>query len=169
MATTQAGTSDSPVLRGGCICGSARYEVKGTPHFTIFCHCTICQRMSGSAFIHSVHYRGSQFTFISPQNKSSSVESQATSHLDSLAWGNTTPCTRYRCKKCGIAIADIRLEQDDACIWSTQLDRDGAGGKVIGWNVVAPTCHIYYDTAIVEVNDDLPKWEGLPDISKRLG
>ncbi len=34
---------------GVCQCGDVRYEVTGTPRRLIACHCTDCQRRSGSA------------------------------------------------------------------------------------------------------------------------
>ncbi len=37
-------------LRGGCQCGDIRYEVTGVPQQVSVCHCTDCQRQSGSAF-----------------------------------------------------------------------------------------------------------------------
>jgi len=35
---------------GGCKCGAVRYEIEGEPLKIYACHCTICQRQSGSAF-----------------------------------------------------------------------------------------------------------------------
>ena len=35
---------------GGCQCGAVRYEVTGEPKVVVACHCTDCQRQSGSAF-----------------------------------------------------------------------------------------------------------------------
>jgi hypothetical protein len=35
---------------GGCQCGQVRFEVKGDPVKVYACHCTICQKQSGSAF-----------------------------------------------------------------------------------------------------------------------
>ena len=35
---------------GGCQCGQVRYELTGEPIRLIACHCTECQRQSGSAF-----------------------------------------------------------------------------------------------------------------------
>lgn len=35
---------------GGCQCGAIRYEVVGEPRQVVVCHCTDCQRQSGSAF-----------------------------------------------------------------------------------------------------------------------
>ena len=35
---------------GGCLCGAVRYEISRTPKLVYTCHCTACQRLSGSAF-----------------------------------------------------------------------------------------------------------------------
>lgn len=39
---------------GGCQCGSVRYAVNGPPVLVFACHCTACQRRSGSAFVVSL-------------------------------------------------------------------------------------------------------------------
>ncbi|MEM7616547.1 MAG: GFA family protein [Pseudomonadota bacterium] len=36
---------------GGCTCGAVRYELTRPPLFTHCCHCTWCQRETGSAFV----------------------------------------------------------------------------------------------------------------------
>jgi hypothetical protein len=38
-------------LEGGCSCGQVRYQITQEPLFTHACHCTDCQRSSGSAFV----------------------------------------------------------------------------------------------------------------------
>ena len=35
---------------GGCLCGAVRYETPDAPTYTVACHCTFCQRLTGSAF-----------------------------------------------------------------------------------------------------------------------
>jgi hypothetical protein len=35
---------------GGCQCGTIRYEIREAPHLVYTCHCTECQRLTGSAF-----------------------------------------------------------------------------------------------------------------------
>jgi hypothetical protein len=35
---------------GGCQCRNIRYEIAATPNALVVCHCTDCQRQSGSAF-----------------------------------------------------------------------------------------------------------------------
>jgi hypothetical protein len=37
-------------IEGGCQCGSIRYRIEREPLFLAVCHCTECQRQSGSAF-----------------------------------------------------------------------------------------------------------------------
>lgn len=41
---------------GGCLCGSVRYRVKGQPARVSVCHCTDCQRRTGSAFAVVAHF-----------------------------------------------------------------------------------------------------------------
>jgi hypothetical protein len=41
------------IHEGGCLCGAARYRVTGKPQRVGVCHCTFCQRRTGSAF--SIH------------------------------------------------------------------------------------------------------------------
>lgn len=41
---------DMAIHEGGCLCGAVRYRVTGTPARTNVCHCTFCQRRTGSAF-----------------------------------------------------------------------------------------------------------------------
>ena len=36
-------------LTGGCLCGGVRFEVSEEPHFALYCHCTRCQRRTGTA------------------------------------------------------------------------------------------------------------------------
>jgi hypothetical protein len=36
-------------LTGGCLCGAVRYEVGEAPVVAGYCHCTRCQRRTGSA------------------------------------------------------------------------------------------------------------------------
>lgn len=38
-------------LEGGCACGAVRYRLDSAPMFVNCCHCTWCQRETGSAFV----------------------------------------------------------------------------------------------------------------------
>ena len=37
-------------LTGSCLCSNIRYEVTESPQLVYTCHCTDCQRITGSAF-----------------------------------------------------------------------------------------------------------------------
>jgi hypothetical protein len=37
-------------IEGGCLCGKVRYSADAEPIFTGVCHCTNCQKASGTAF-----------------------------------------------------------------------------------------------------------------------
>lgn len=45
-----ARTPDSINFDGGCTCGFVRYRMRSKPLFVHCCHCTWCQRETGSAF-----------------------------------------------------------------------------------------------------------------------
>ncbi len=53
-------------LRGECQCGGIRYEVTGVPQQVVVCHCTDCQRQSGSAFGMTLYQWRSAMTVVSP-------------------------------------------------------------------------------------------------------
>jgi hypothetical protein len=41
---------DQSLRRGGCLCGSVRFEVAGEPLRVGICHCQDCRRTSGTVF-----------------------------------------------------------------------------------------------------------------------
>lgn len=50
---------------GRCLCGSVRYRVTGEPLRALACHCTACQRRTGSAFGVSVYFNEDQVAILS--------------------------------------------------------------------------------------------------------
>jgi hypothetical protein len=50
-------------LTGGCQCGALRYEIRAEPLSVYVCHCTECQRQSGSGFGMSVLVPRQAFVF----------------------------------------------------------------------------------------------------------
>lgn len=45
---------------GGCACGAIRYSVSGQPALAQACHCSFCQRRTGSAFALVVAFKEDQ-------------------------------------------------------------------------------------------------------------
>lgn len=52
------------------------------------------------------------------------------------------------------------------------FDRDNSGedgeGSIVGWEWAKPTDHQFYGTRMLDINDDLEKWEGYANKSKRI-
>lgn len=50
-------------ISGGCQCGALRYEVSAPPLMIYCCHCTNCQKITGSAFVVSATIIEASFQF----------------------------------------------------------------------------------------------------------
>ena len=57
----------SEIHEGGCLCGAVRYRARGEPLEAFVCHCTACQRRTGSAFAIEVFFHSSQLEFMGVQ------------------------------------------------------------------------------------------------------
>ena len=77
-------------LTGGCLCGALRYECNGEPKEVTYCHCTDCQKTTGSAFCVGVAVDTDALKILSGSIKG------YTKTADS---GN--PITRQFCPECG--------------------------------------------------------------------
>ena len=49
---------------GRCTCGAVRYTLSGRPLFVHCCHCTWCQRETGSAFVVNAMIEASRVTLV---------------------------------------------------------------------------------------------------------
>jgi hypothetical protein len=76
------------MLRGGCLCGSLRYQAQGEPVLQGFCHCRTCQRISGSGHV----------GFLCLPESSVTVEGETRSY--GLVGGSGRTATRYSCPNC---------------------------------------------------------------------
>ncbi|KAF7347513.1 hypothetical protein MVEN_01507500 [Mycena venus] len=145
--------SSEPIVRkGSCFCGDVSYAVKGKPLFSLYCHCTQCQRADGAAFVSCIHFPNSAFSWTYAAEKAPDVEP-----LKSF--------TLYRCKSCRSCAATQMSDNQNWALRATQMERD-ENGKIKDWDNLKPTGHIFYGTRVVDVADDLPKWEGFPGSAK---
>lgn len=80
-------------LKGGCLCGRVRYTLKGAPMATTVCHCTHCQKVSGSAFSVNLVVRKDQVVF----------DGHMGSYRDTAESGNILH--RRFCSNCGSSLA----------------------------------------------------------------
>ncbi|NOX81469.1 MAG: GFA family protein [Alphaproteobacteria bacterium] len=87
-------TKISLPLEGGCQCGKLRYRVSQPPLMIYCCHCTNCQKISGSAFAISATIVETSFEFTAGEAKKTEWQSDA---------GNQR--YGYICGDCGTRIA----------------------------------------------------------------
>lgn len=80
---------DGPSLTGGCLCGGVRFELTEPAAAAGYCHCTRCQKRTGSAVSAQVRIDGSSFRLVQGEEMV-----QAWRHPD----GGFAKCF---CRRCG--------------------------------------------------------------------
>jgi len=133
---------DHQILQGGCLCGSVRYEAKGKSRKVANCHCSMCRRHSGAAFLtYAAYPSGSvRFTKGSPAEYRSSADT-----------------VRSHCAVCGSPLTFVS-DSDRGTVWLTV-------GSLDDPNPVQPTeqWHVASKLRWVRLDDALPKCPGAPD------
>jgi hypothetical protein len=86
-------TRAMPKFSGGCLCGAVRYECNAEPLGMAICHCTHCQKVSGSAFSVNIVVPASSVTW----------QGQSASYADTGESGK--PLSRKFCGNCGSSLA----------------------------------------------------------------
>jgi hypothetical protein len=54
----------APALTGGCLCGGVRFELSAAPPTAGYCHCTRCQRRTGTAASAQARIDGRSFRLV---------------------------------------------------------------------------------------------------------
>jgi hypothetical protein len=88
-------------IEGGCLCGNIKYYSKSGPLFTTICHCSHCQKQSGTAFS----------IIIGIEKKALHIKGNMKSYKD---MGNSgKPVHRKFCGNCGSPIiSDVSAAPD---------------------------------------------------------
>ncbi|KAJ3055146.1 hypothetical protein HK097_011384 [Rhizophlyctis rosea] len=134
-------------VTGRCYCDKVRYKISTEkPIFSAYCHCTICQRITGGVATHAVGFQIPDLTI--------------TFGSDNLIPFNTTePITRYRCKTCGTPIYGEVNEPDFQFrdISVATLDRDEEERMKLP-EEFKPDHHMFYARRVVDIKDGLKKF-----------
>lgn len=84
---------ESRTLTGGCACGAVRYEIEQTPISVNNCHCTLCQRQTGSTSVVNAFVETTALTLLSGETVRHVVKT-----------GSGGDQVIVRCAECGTAI-----------------------------------------------------------------
>ena len=107
--------------------------------------------ITGCPFVHTIHFKSVDFawTHASPHD----------AQLDAFTIPNRPHKTRYRCKTCGTTVTSKNSKANSNSVWGVHLRRH-ADGTIMSWDSVKPTAHIFYDTRVLDIRDEIPKWDG---------
>ncbi|KAF9233433.1 Mss4-like protein [Melanogaster broomeanus] len=130
-----------PILKGSCFCATVTFAMFAPPVRSAYCHCTNCQRLMGKIYIPTA------------------CPFAATSVLNYYENPSKPYKRRFWCKKCGVAVASYNTNTGQYSVWGANLER-GLDGEILNWEVAKPTAHQFYETRMLDVNDELGKWEG---------
>ena len=137
------------MLTGGCACGAVRYRLRSEPYDTGWCHCRICQRVSGSGAMVFTTVALADFT----------VERGA----DRVGRFASTPFgERSFCKDCGSPLTiHVRHQPDEI---------DVAAGTLDDPDAVSPGFHLYWAGAPqwMVCDDGLPRFDALRPTTRGL-
>lgn len=93
--------------RGSCLCGRVRVEAAGAPNNVANCHCRLCQKASGAAYLTLAEFPQARVTWsgVAPQWRASSDKAE-----------------RAFCPHCGGALAFHFLGKDTVDIAAVLFD-----------------------------------------------
>ena len=122
---------------GGCLCGAVRFRATADPIRAVHCHCGMCRRSSGAAFLTHVHFPIADFTWVEgePTRYRSSAEAE-----------------RGFCRQCGSTLTmHESVLSDRVQVSLGSLDRP---------EDVRPDDHVWTGDQLswLRVDDDLPRF-----------
>lgn len=132
-------------LTGGCTCGTVRFRLHGAPYDAGWCHCRVCQHVSGGG--------GLVFTTVALTDFAFEAGADRVGTFRSTSFGE-----RRYCRDCGAPLTiHIRHQPDEI---------DVAAGALDDPEAIKPEFHLYAAMAPswMPLGDGLPRYDALrPD------
>lgn len=128
-------------IRGSCLCGAVSFEYTPPSLWAAHCHCRICQRAHGAAFVTWVGVPAERVTWTG---------------AETLRWFASSPgAERGFCSQCGSPLV-FRSER-----WPGELHFARAG--FIGEIDREPAVHVFFESHVhwATLGDALPRRDGL--------
>ncbi|WP_097459864.1 GFA family protein [Mangrovitalea sediminis] len=86
------------ITSGSCLCGKVRFEIEGAFEHFFLCHCTYCQKDTGSAHASNLFSTTATLTWVSGQERVSTFHLPSSRHQKSF------------CSHCGSALPSTQME-----------------------------------------------------------
>lgn len=131
---------DTKMYEGGCLCGKVRFEITTEIKNIIYCHCSKCRKVQGSAFATNGNVDVSGFKFTSGEKELTGYKSSP---------GHT----KYFCQHCGSPIiSKNEAHPERVRIRLGTIETDIAE---------RPTAHIFVSSKAnwEDIKGDLPQYD----------
>jgi hypothetical protein len=128
-------------IDGGCLCGAVRFTIGATSKWSAHCHCSLCRRAHGAAFV----------TWLGYNEDSVAIDNGD----DTLRWYESSPgAERGFCVRCGSTIF-FRSKRWPGELHITVANLDGDADRV-------PQAHVFWDSHVdwIDLGADLPRRDG---------
>lgn len=133
----------SSMHTGSCLCGKVSFQVEGTFESFFLCHCSHCQKDSGSAHAANLFSTTARLTWVSGADDVTCFTLQGSRH------------TKAFCKTCGSVAPSLQMDGKLLVVPAGSLDTDVA---------LQPNAHIFAASRAAWDRDleALPAFESFP-------
>jgi hypothetical protein len=151
MSNEESAQVVSKTYKGSCQCGNVEFEITGGPWaWRCFCHCNLCRKSTGAPFVAVIAVKQTETNF------------KLIKAGETFKYSTSEPVNRVYCAKCG-ALSYIEATfggQQFVDVTLATLEGAVKDNKYI--DELAPKVHIFYANRVMDVNDDLPKFDAFP-------
>ncbi len=132
---------DTPPVTGSCLCGAIRFSLQRPVSFCLHCHCTLCQRSHGAAYVTWIGVSRETFAIDSGEDRLERYDSSE------HGW-------RSFCSRCGSSLFCESREHPGTV--------DIVLANLHGPVEIPPTAHTFFDDRApwTKVEDGLPRLGG---------
>ena len=131
------------MIRGSCLCGSVRYEIRGSLGRVSHCHCSMCRKAHGAAFATYGRVESGDFVLASGAG-------------DIASYQSSPEVTRTFCKRCGSTLQFISTKRQGGFSLALGTLDDDPG--------VQASLHIFVGSKApwFDITDNLPQHAARP-------
>lgn len=129
-------------MLGGCLCGAVRYRLSAAPKTSVNCHCSMCRRHSGAAFL----------TYIAVDRSAFQIE-----RGELVGYRSSKDAVRSHCGSCGSPLTFV-FDSDPESVWVTvgTLDNPDEATPVENW-------FVQDKVQWTRLDDAVKAWPGAPE------
>ena len=142
---TNAVMSSVQMNRGSCLCGDLVWEIEGAPVFMADCHCSMCRKLHGAAFVTFVAVPPNRFRWASGESRP-------------RAYASSPGARRWFCRRCGSSTPPGEVHPASEAVFIPAGNMAGDPGRRRDFHAFAGSKAPWF-----EITDGLPQFDTYPD------